>query len=189
MPPTVDLNLILSEARSARRLSIRLALESIAETHPQDEVWMWMAWMAETPTDALDMLQKVNAHGPLSEVVKAAGLWIEYLNAPEETLVRLASKPKTASSQQQFLATCPHCKAQLAVRATALGNSRNCPGCGTSFTIPFKLPTYEESPQLGQVDIYIPAKVAPQGAAPQSQTILIVDDSSTVGVFERFGSP
>ena len=38
MPPTVDLNLILSEARSARRLSIRLALESIAETHPQDPI-------------------------------------------------------------------------------------------------------------------------------------------------------
>jgi twitching motility two-component system response regulator PilG len=192
MRPSIDLNLILSEARTARRLGIRLALESIAEATPQDEVWLWLAWLSETPADALDMLQKVNANGPLSEVVKAAGLWVEYLNAPEETLIRLALKPKAASSQQQYLATCTHCKAQLAVRESALGKSRSCPGCGTSFTIPTKLPTYEESPQLGQVDIYIPAKVAPLGAAPQSQTILIVDDSSTVRVvasksLEKFG--
>ncbi len=48
--------------------------------------------------------------------------------------------------------------------------------------MPLSLPVYQESPQLGQVDIYIPAKIAPQceQAGPSSQTILIVDDSSTV---------
>jgi twitching motility two-component system response regulator PilG len=76
----------------------------------------------------------------------------------------------------------PDCNAQLAVKSSALGNSRNCPGCGVSFSIPRTLPSYEEPSKLGQVDIYIPAKVAPphELAGPTSQTILIVDDSSTV---------
>ena len=183
MPPTSDLQLLLSEARSARRLSVRLALESVAETRPQDEVWMWLAWLADTPADSHDLLQKVPKTGPLAEVVMAAELWLDYLRAPEEALARLSNKPKIqAHTAQQYLATCLHCKAQLAVKSSALGNSRKCPGCGTAFQVPLSLPVYQESPQLGQVDIYIPAKIAPQSeqASPSSQTILIVDDSSTV---------
>lgn len=183
MPPTSDLQLLLSEARSARRLSVRLALESVAETAPQDEVWMWLAWLADTPADAHDLLQKLPRTGPLAEVVLAAELWLDYLRAPEETIARLSNKPNNqAQPAQQYLATCPHCNAQLAVKSSALGNSRNCPGCGTAFPVPLSLPVYQEQPQLGQVDIYIPAKVAPQheSASPSSQTILIVDDSSTV---------
>lgn len=182
MRPMIDMNLLLSEARIARRLSVRLALESMAETHPQDEVWLWLAWLADSPADGRDLLQKAGNQGALAEVAQAAGLWLDYLKAPEETLAKLSARPTSVTVRQQYLASCPGCKAQLAVKATALGNSRTCPGCGGAFTIPLSLPPYEEPAQLGQVDIYIPAKVAPSHgfSSPGSHTILIVDDSSTV---------
>jgi twitching motility two-component system response regulator PilG len=177
MPAAHDLNLILEEARGARRVSTRLALESIAESNPTDEVWLWLAWMAASPADGRDYLSKINARGPLAEVAKVADAFLEYLHAPGEAISRINARQK--SSGAQYLATCLHCQAQLAVRESALGQSRNCPGCGQSFEIPQSLPIYQESPQLGQVDIYIPAKVG-KTSAPVSRTILLVDDSSTV---------
>ncbi len=165
----------------SRRVSVRLAMESVAESVARDKVFLWLAWLADSPADACDLFSKVAADPRLVEIAQAASLWMVYLKSPEAAFALLNGRSTAPSpALQQFLASCPSCHAQLAVRSSALGNRRTCPGCATEFQIPTSLPTYQEPSQLGQVDIYIPAKVCSAESPPTSNTILLIDDSPTV---------
>jgi twitching motility two-component system response regulator PilG len=73
-----SLDLGIAAAKSGSRLVARLRLRDAAERSPQDAVcWLWLAWMAETPAEAVAHLQKAVALDPDNEIAWAGLRWAQ----------------------------------------------------------------------------------------------------------------
>jgi twitching motility two-component system response regulator PilG len=66
----------IAAAKSGNKLLARLHLLEAAERSPQDPTcWMWLAWAAESPDDAVSSLKKAIAIDPENEIARAGLSW------------------------------------------------------------------------------------------------------------------
>lgn len=66
----------IAAAKSGNKLLARLHLLEAAERSPQDPTcWMWLAWAAESPDDAVNSLKKALAIDPENEIARAGLNW------------------------------------------------------------------------------------------------------------------
>src|SRR5436305_2807937 len=73
-----SLELGIAAAKSGSRLIARLHLSDAAERSPHDSLcWLWLAWMAETPAEAIASLQRALAIDPDNEIAWSGLRWAQ----------------------------------------------------------------------------------------------------------------
>lgn len=71
----------IQTARGGHRLLARLHLEKAAHDDPQNpEVWLWLAWVADSPAEAAKHLREALTVSPDSPQAQAGLVWIESLS-------------------------------------------------------------------------------------------------------------
>ena len=71
----------IQTARGGHRLLARLHLEKAAHDDPQNpEVWLWLAWVADSPAEAAKHLREALTVSPDSPEAQAGLVWIESLS-------------------------------------------------------------------------------------------------------------
>lgn len=100
-----SLELGIAAAKSGSRLIARLHLSDAAERSPQDSLcWLWLAFMAESPAEAVAALQKSLAIDPDNEIAWAGLRWVQGLSSSsrvdpalaEPAPARSTAKPRPA---------------------------------------------------------------------------------------------
>lgn len=152
----------ISEARSGNRLLARLYLERAVESPPfPPTLWLWLAWVAESPEKARGYLQHLESHDDLGAVARGAIPWVEWMCLDDSlTAIPGASsdvpaEPSKSKKGVEHRVECPCCEAILYVRSSALGDVRTCPSCEEDFEIPTDAPTVASSPPMAHHD-YVP---------------------------------
>ncbi len=70
----------IEAAKSGNRLLARWQLESVAIGNDvRPEIWMWLAWVAESPAKAQSYLNNVLNHPRLGAVAKGGLEWLSLL--------------------------------------------------------------------------------------------------------------
>ena len=92
----------IEAAKSGNRLLARWQLESVAVGHDvRPEVWMWLAWVAESPTKAQAYLKNVTTD-PRFESMAVGGLqWLSFLTG--ESVAEIAPPVKPHSGSQPLM--------------------------------------------------------------------------------------
>ncbi|WP_166830314.1 response regulator [Thalassoroseus pseudoceratinae] len=71
----------IQTARDGHRLLARLHLEQASQDDPQNpDVWMWLAWVADSPTEAAKLLRQAAEVAPTNATVTAGLRWLESLS-------------------------------------------------------------------------------------------------------------
>lgn len=166
----------IAEARSGNRLLARLYLERAIETPPvPPALWLWLAWVAESPEKARGYLQQLEGTGDLGEVARGALPWVHLMCEENSPLVRISESvldddepERPRPPADEFRVECPHCLAVLYVRETALGVTRDCPACEEAFEIPRDSPKVEAAPPLAERAYVAGTTFAVSGTGTQS---------------------
>jgi len=96
-----DLRQGIAAARNGHRLLARLHLAEAIDADPSNDAhWLWMAWVAESPTAAVSHLQKALEHNPGNEIAKAGLIWAQTMSewdfarplSPRATLAAVAER-------------------------------------------------------------------------------------------------
>ena len=138
----------IEAARSGNRLLARWQLESVASGRDVPaEVWLWLAWVAESPAKAQEHLKKVLNDPRLGVLAKGGLDWLSNLTGDAVPLMSAssttanapvvnASRPSSQGTGQdaghdtyEHHVECPDCHGTLSVKASAIGHARHCPAC------------------------------------------------------------
>lgn len=194
MPSTpLSLDDALHAAHAGDRLLARLLFEELAEQQPDDlTIRFWLAWLAETPAKAQQLLRQTAVQNPGHGVAHGALHWLETLLGE-----RVPPGPAAASTTSpgllppangtivEFRAACPACEAQLVVRATALGQNRRCPACLMLFQIPLATANhlYQPRSNVAFVEPQSPVFSAPQRSDSNADSAM--DHFSSESIFDE----
>lgn len=196
MPSAQSTELIdkgIDAARSGNRLLARMHLEKSAEIHAdRADLWMWLAWAAESPVKAQVYLNKLQEFASHRGVAEAGLMWIRTLTNTNDIP---APQPRN-----DFKVACPACSTILVIRPTAIGETRPCPACKTQLQIErgtdgivgcrrletvsndFARKSYlpmTSREENGGVKTSIPRQL-PVISADRVPTILVIDDNATI---------
>lgn len=196
MPSAASTELIdkgIDAARSGNRLLARMHLEKSAEIHAdRADLWMWLAWAAESPVKAQVYLNKLQEFASHRGVAEAGLMWIRTLtNSTEDPA------PK---AKEDLKVTCPACTTILVIRPTAIGATRPCPACrnqlqierGTDGIVGCRRLESVSNYSTQKANLSMAARDASGGTKPsvprqlpaipadRVPTILVVDDNATI---------
>lgn len=175
----------IEAARAGNRLLARWQLESVAVGNDvRPEVWLWLAWVADSPVKAQAYLKNV-LNDPRHGRSAFGGLeWISFLTgeplppAPAAAIpaqsraVDPQSSPQPAEhpdanalpplQSNESVVHCPGCESILYVRSSAFGRPRVCPACHGTFLVNLN--------PIGQVQVHLllrgPDEVPASGEVP-----------------------
>jgi twitching motility two-component system response regulator PilG len=138
----------IEAARIGNRLLARLHFERAAKESVVDPiVWLWLAWVADSPLQAATHLKKLQTT-PLAAAAASGLQWIKALTYGHER-PKLQRADETATEMQQpavsvdgaandpngpvYALGCPGCRARLRIWGKLIGPLHHCPACGTVF--------------------------------------------------------
>lgn len=147
----------IAAATAGNRHLARLHFERASKGDPVDSlVWLWMAWVADTPEDAALHLKKLQT-GRLAEAAAAGLRWFttlsEIAHKASQTLTSELEHPGnpnhdvSATSSHQPIQSddgtvlpepvyglnCPGCRGRLRIAGKILGPLHRCPACHAVF--------------------------------------------------------
>jgi DNA-binding response OmpR family regulator len=138
----------IEAARIGNRLLARLHFERAAKESVVDPiVWLWLAWVADSPLQAATHLKKLQTT-PLAAAAASGLQWIKALTYGHER-PKLQRANETATEMQPpavsvdgaandpngpvYALGCPGCRARLRIWGKLIGPLHHCPACGTVF--------------------------------------------------------
>lgn len=134
----------IAAAKSGNKLLARLHLLEAAERSPQDPTcWMWLAWAAESPDDAVGSLKKAIAIDPDNEIARAGLTWSRGMAEMVVPAVPAAAIPSTVRPDSRLgqVATIPKSRLGLApLPSVPAGNGH---GSSTALAEPPVLPDFD----------------------------------------------
>lgn len=153
----------IEAAKVGNRLLARMHLEKASEANAgRADLWLWLAWAAESPAKAQVYLKKLEEFPSHNSVALGGLQWMDALlsgkgvgstvvnsviNNSDEgqtTSVNLTAvamneavtgNSKLQMSKGDLKIGCPGCSAVLVIRESAIGASRTCPACDVQFQI------------------------------------------------------
>lgn len=198
----------IAAAKSGNRLLARWQLESVAggkDVRP--DVWLWLAWVAESPVKAQEYLSRLVDH-PVYGGVATGGLsWLEVLNGgPVPTASSAASRSKSSATMSrgavggspkseggpqsdESVIQCPGCEATLYVKSSAMGRPRRCPACDGQFLVELdhvgkiqarSIAASATGRASSEEEFASPVATPTHPVTTTGDTILVVDDSPTI---------
>lgn len=200
----------IDAAKSGNRLIARFQLESVATGNDvRPEVWLWLAWVAESPAKAQAYLKNAAADPRYGQLASGGMQWLSVLSGePVPDIVppmksaggkhSNKSGKKSAADPAQLAAgmksdemvvECPSCEAILYVRSSAIGRSRMCPACDARFMVEVDrhgainarvLAASPNDSSAQETEVAAPMPKNMEVEQGNGDTILVVDDSPTI---------
>ena len=200
----------IEAAKSGNRLLARWQLESVAVGHDvRPEVWMWLAWVAESPTKAQAYLKNVTTDPRFGNMAVGGLQWLSFLTGESVAEIAPPVKPHSGSQplmgertsaidpaqlaagmkSDEMVVACPNCEAILYVRSSAIGRPRLCPACDARFLVELDrhgainarvLAAPTHGNSAQDTEVAAPMPKNIEVEQGNGDTILVVDDSPTI---------
>ena len=200
----------IEAAKSGNRLLARWQLESVAVGNDvRPEVWLWLAWVAESPAKAQVYLKNASADPRFGQLAIGGLQWLSFLSG--ESIAEIVPPVKSHSGNQPLLGErtsaidpaqlaagmksdetvvgCPSCEAILYVRSSAIGRPRMCPACDSRFLVELDrhgainaqvLANPPNGNSVQETEVAAPMPKNIEIEKGNGDTILVVDDSPTI---------
>jgi hypothetical protein len=200
----------IEAAKSGNRRLARWQLESVTVGNDvRPEVWLWLAWVAESPSKAQAYLKNVATDPRFGQLAVGGMQWLSVLTGESVADIAPSAKFNSVAQTQsadgtsainpakiaagmktdESVVQCPSCEAILYVRSSAMGRPRLCPACDARFLV--------EMDRFGAVNACVLTSVSKESAQQETEvaapmprnieiekgngdTVLVVDDSPTI---------
>ena len=197
----------IEAAKSGNRLLARWQLESVAVGNDvRPEVWMWLAWVAESPMKAQAYLKNVATDPQFGNMAVGGLQWLSFLTGESVADIAPPAKPNLRSQSlmvertsaidpaqlaagmksDESVVECPNCEAILYVRSSAIGRPRLCPACDARFLVEvdrhggISARVLADAGSNQDAEVAAPMPINIDVEKGNGDTILVVDDSPTI---------